>query len=94
MSLLDSAPEYFSTSFHELQAPLVPLPVHVELLEDIYTVGIQPVERWRSFINIENWNPYVFHDDLLKKRGKRKQKGFERREPLVPLRVYLLCRTR
>ena len=52
-----------------LCVPLIPGDVGIDLIEDVYTVGESSSERWRSYINCENWNPRQFHDDLLVMRA-------------------------
>ncbi len=38
------------------------------LIEDLYLVGESPIERWRCFIDSENWDPKKHHDKLLGQR--------------------------
>ena len=65
--LMDKKPEYWE--FENLPQPLVPLPVDSVFLDDIYSLPPVTSQRWRSFINVENWDPKQFHDDLLKRRA-------------------------
>jgi hypothetical protein len=51
------------------QDALIPLPLDVSTIEDIYTVGLSPMERWRVYIDCENWHPSNFHDKLMKRRA-------------------------
>ncbi len=68
MSLMDEPPPY--QEFSQLSQPLVSLPLNnLNEITDIYTVGLSPIQRWRSFIDAENWDPYQFHDSLLRKRA-------------------------
>jgi len=66
-SLIDTKPQYWE--FENLPRPLVPLPVDSYFLDDIYSLPPVPTERWRSFINVEDWDPKQFHVDLLKRRA-------------------------
>ena len=49
--------------------PLIPLPIDVTVLEDIYCVGESPTTRWRSFINAKNWSPEYYNDLLIKRKA-------------------------
>jgi len=51
------------------ERPLLPSPDEYDLLEDIYTVGKQKTERWRSYIDCLDWDPRQFHDTLLRSRA-------------------------
>lgn len=51
------------------QEPLLESPLDVSLIEDIYTVGNSPMERWRIYIDCENWNPQRHHDKMMKNRA-------------------------
>lgn len=54
----------------ELQEPLIPLPPpNITILDDIYTIGPTPSERWRCFINCEKWHPEHHHGELMKRRA-------------------------
>lgn len=78
MSLLDSSPEYFSTQFHQLPPPLIPVPVlGLEILEDIYSVGPFPTERWRSYIDIKDWDPTKYQDDMMRRRAYHARTTYE-----------------
>ena len=71
INLLDSnLPQLLTPNYFQLQQPLIPLPCpgH-DVLEDIYSVGLQPIERWRSYIDVTNWDPKQYHDKLLQKRA-------------------------
>jgi hypothetical protein len=57
--------------------PLIPGPIDVSGLEDIYVVGEVSSERWRSFINCENWDPKQYNDKLLGKRAYAARCAYE-----------------
>jgi hypothetical protein len=48
---------------------LIQAPINTTPLSDIYCVGEQPMERWRSFMDVQNWQPSSFHDALLKRKA-------------------------
>ena len=49
--------------------PLIPKPLDLSLIEDIYQVGDSSTIRWRTFINAEKWDPKQFQDKLLQRRA-------------------------
>lgn len=53
----------------ELEQPLIESPIDVSFIEDIYTVGLSSIERWRVYIDCENWDPKQFHDKMMKRRA-------------------------
>ncbi len=71
INLIDSQlPELLTPNFSTLQSPLIPVPINgLDALEDIYCVGLQPIDRWRSYIDATNWDPKIYHDKLLQKRA-------------------------
>lgn len=53
-----------------LPPPLIPVPVSdLVMIDDVYIPMESSVERWRSFIDGENWDPRQFNDDLLRARA-------------------------
>ena len=68
--LTSSIPEALTPDYWDLPTPLIPTPiVGLEMIEDIYCVGLSPMERWRSYIDATNWDPKQYHDKLLSKRA-------------------------
>jgi len=68
LNLMDNNPPEFIPQEIE-QQPLIEAPIDLSLIEDIYTVGLSPMARWRAYIDCENWQPKNFHDQLLKSRA-------------------------
>lgn len=56
---------------------LIPPPVPVNDFEDVYCVGASSSERWRLFIDCENWHPEKFHDKLMRKRAYHARCAYE-----------------
>lgn len=48
-----------------------------ELIEDLYCVGVSPLERWRCFINCDDWDPRKHHDTLLGRRDYHARQTWE-----------------
>ena len=67
MSLLDE--NINVGDMDQLPRPLIPIPNNIQLVTDVYCVGTVSTERWRSFIDCENWDPKQFHDKLLASRA-------------------------
>lgn len=44
-------------------------PVDITNIADVYCVGEQPMERWRVFIDVKNWDPKEHHDFLATRRA-------------------------
>lgn len=57
----------------DIQSPtepaLIPPPLDLSCVEDIYCVGVSSSDRWRQFIDCDNWDPKQFHDTLLQRRA-------------------------
>ncbi len=54
---------------NEFPSSTIPLPFNDTYLQDIYSVGPSDSDRWRCFINVENWDPRQFHDTLLRRKA-------------------------
>ena len=68
--LIDNSPQQLTLNYYQLQPPLIPVPIHgLDVLSDIYCVGLQPIERWRSYIDATDWDPKQYHDKLMGKRA-------------------------
>lgn len=52
-----------------LQQPLVTPPVDLSYIDDIYFPLKSDSDRWRSFIDCDDWDPEQFHNALLKRRA-------------------------
>lgn len=49
----------------------------LEEVQDVYCVGPQPAARWRTYINVENWDPETHHDGLLLQRAYHAKMVYE-----------------
>ena len=52
-----------------LDVPLIPEPIDgLELVTDVYIGHHEDAERWRSYMDYENWDPKSYNNELIQKK--------------------------
>lgn len=56
---------------------LIEGPIDMKVVEDVYTVGPSPSQRWRVYIDAENWEPKNYHGRLLQAKAYHSRSLYE-----------------
>lgn len=79
-------------SLDHLPEPLIPVPYDFTAVEDIYTIPEdEKSERWRPWIDSENWDPKVLYEGLGKKRAYHARLAWEACQLIALTDVNWLC---